>query len=325
MVLICIGGVATIGWWHRVNSNIVHTNDSRVDGTIVSVSPKVSGRILKVLVNEGDEVKAGQILAKIDPQDIVVQKKRATAALATAKAKYEQSLAGSRPQEIKSYQALLLQANATRDNDYKNYLRLKTLFEKKAISALQLDNGETTYKTSEAAVQVAQEKLDLAIAGTREEVIRGDDAQVKEAEADLQTVSISDDETVIVSPVNGFIAQKNANLGEVVSIGQSLFSVVDCGDLWLNSRIEEKDIGRIKVGQNVEYTIDAYPGRTFAGLVYEIGAATSAKFALIPAENSSGYFTKVTQRVPIKISLPEVDSDIVFRPGMQGDIKVSIK
>jgi membrane fusion protein (multidrug efflux system) len=97
--------------------------------------------------------------------------------------------------------------------------------------------------------------------------------------------------------------------------------VVDTQDLWVNARIEETKIGKLRVGQTVEYTVDGYPGRTLTGKLYEIGSATGAVFALIPTENSSGNFTKITQRIPVKISLPE-GSGLVFRPGMSVIVKI---
>jgi len=110
----------------------------------------------------------------------------------------------------------------------------------------------------------------------------------------------------------------------VVAAAQPLFTVVDSKDLWVNARIEETKIGKLKNGQTVEYTVDGYPGKTFTGQVYEVGSATNSVFALIPTENSSGNFTKVTQRIPVKISLPQ-DSGLVFRPGMSVLIKVHVE
>mgnify|MGYP002608955942 CR=1 FL=1 len=120
--------------------------------------------------------------------------------------------------------------------------------------------------------------------------------------------------------------------GELVAAGQKLFTLVNTDDIWLNARIEETRIGQIRVGQDVTFTIDGYPGRTFSGRIYEINPAACSVFSLISTENVAGYFTKIMQRVPVKISLPRLDSpetdpgepEVVFRIGMQGTIEIQL-
>ena len=117
-----------------------------------------------------------------------------------------------------------------------------------------------------------------------------------------------------------------------VAAGQKLFTLVNTDDIWLNARIEETRIGQIRVGQDVAFTIDGYPGRTFSGRIYEINPAACSVFSLISTENVAGYFTKIMQRVPVKISLPRLDSpetdpgepEVVFRIGMQGTIEIQL-
>ena len=330
-------GLAGGGWWWYRSTKMVSTDDARVSGTIVSVSPKISGRIGEVLVKEGDTVKKGQVLAKIDVRDAAVQKNQAEAALAAAKAKYDAIAAGSRPQEIAQARAGAEQASASAaqalaslENAGKYYQRMSKLYEDGAISATQRDNAETSYlvakqawNASQAATSGAGQKLDLLASGSREEDIRAAAAQVKQTEAALEAAILNSEYTDILSPADGVIALKNVSPGEVVSAGQTLFSIVDSKDLWLNARIEETKIGKIKLNQSVDYTIDGYPGRIFTGKIYEIGIATNSTFALVPTENTSGNFTKVTQRIPIKITLPE-NSGIVFRPGMQALIDIHL-
>ncbi|WP_425059303.1 Colistin resistance protein EmrA [Sporomusa carbonis] len=311
------------GWWWYENTRYVSTDDARVGGTIVSVSPKIAGRITELLVKEGDRVKAGQIVAKIDPRDILAQKAQAEAALAAAKAHYEELTAGSRPQEIEQARSQAQQARANLDNAQKNYERVQKLYQEGAVSASQLDNADTAYQVAREALSAAMEKANLVEAGSREESIRAAAAQVKQAEAALEAANVMLDNTTVVSPVDGTVAVKSANAGEVVSAGQSIVTIADLNDVWVSARVEETKIGKIKVGQEVEYTVDGYGDHKFTGTVYEIGSATNSVFALIPTENSSGNFTKVTQRIPIKITVPQ-DSGFVFRPGMSVYIKIHV-
>jgi membrane fusion protein (multidrug efflux system) len=338
-ILFIVGAIGGGGWWWYKSSQYISTDDARIDGTIVSVSGKIPGRIIEVLVKEGDQVKAGQVIARIDAREAIAQRGQTEAVLTVAKAKYAEIIAGSRPQEIgqskagfEQAKAAIAQAQANMDNAGKNYERMSQLHQEGAISSAQRDDAKAAYLMAKEARNAAQEgaeganeKLNLVVAGSREEDIRAAAAQVKQAEAALEGIALINEYTTIVSPVDGVVALKNVNLGEVIAAGQPLFSVVNCNDVWLNARIEETKIGKIKIGQTVDYTIDGYPGHSFTGTIFSIGSATNSIFALIPTENASGNFTKVTQRVPIKITMPENTNDIVFRPGMQALVDIHIK
>lgn len=331
-------GILGGGYWYYLSTKYVSTDDARIGGTIVSVGAKIPGRITEVFVKEGEQVKSGQVVAKIDAREVAAQKAQAQASLAAAKAKYEELAAGSRPQEIGQARAGMDQARAGVDqaranlnNLAKNYERMQELYKQGAISSSQLDKAEADYTVAREAVRgyqegvnAAGEKLDLSLAGSREESIRAAAASVEQAQAALDAVVVIGDYTSIISPVNGTIALKSVNPGEVVAAGQPLFSIADLSDVWVTARIEETKLDKIRVGERVEYTIDGYPSRDFEGEVYDIGSAANSVFALIPTENASGNFTKVTQRVPVKITLPK-DGDLVFRPGMSAIVKIHVK
>lgn len=308
-------------WWWRENAKFVSTDDARVGGTIVSVSAKTGGRIAELLVKEGEQVKAGQVVARIDPRDALAQKAQAQASMAVATAHYEEVTAGSRPQEIEQARSHAQQAKSNLDNAVKNFERLQKLYLEGAISASQRDNAETAYQVASEAYREADEKAGLVIAGSRVEAVKAAAAQVRQAEAALEAATVMLDNLTVVSPVDGTVAVKSANSGEVVSAGQSILTITNLSDVWMSARIEETKIGRIRAGQPVEYTIDGYGSRKFTGIVYEVGSAANSVFALIPTENSSGNFTKVTQRIPVKITLPQ-DSGFIFRPGMSAYIKI---
>jgi len=338
-ILFIVGAMGGGGWWWYKSSKYINTDDARIDGTIVSVSGKIPGRVIAVLAKEGDQVKAGQVIARIDAREALVQRRQMEAALDAAQAKYDEIVAGARPQEIgqskaglEQSKAAMAQTQANMDNGLKNYERMSQLYQEGAVSSAQRDDAKATYLMAKEARNAAQEgakgaseKLDLVVAGSREENIRAAAAQVKQAEAALEGTTLINEYTTIVSPVDGVVALKSVNPGEVIVAGQPLFSVVNCNDVWLNARIEETKIGKIKIGQTVDYTIDGYPGHGFTGTIFSVGSATNSIFALIPTENTSGNFTKVTQRVSIKITLPESMNDIEFRPGMQAHVDIHIK
>ena len=306
-VVLCAGIIGGIWLWYRTHCVLI-TNDSRIEGTLVGVASRLSDRVVQVMVNEGDTVHKGQGLVRIDSRSVMARKAKAEAALELAKARWEDAKAGFRRQEIMAAQAHLDQAQA------------------------MLERAGRAYRAAQANVAAAQEELALKKEGSRPEVIRAAEAQVMQAQAELDEINVLCQDSVIPSPVNGVVAQKLVSAGELVAAGQKLFTLVNTDDIWLNARIEETRIGQIRVGQDVAFTIDGYPGRTFSGRIYEINPAACSVFSLISTENVAGYFTKIMQRVPVKISLPRLDSpetdpgepEVVFRIGMQGTIEIQL-
>jgi membrane fusion protein (multidrug efflux system) len=166
----------------------------------------------------------------------------------------------------------------------------------------------------------ATEQHSLSAEGSRQEDIQMAQAQVQQTQAALKNMEIQLADATIKAPVSGVVALKSVEDGEIVSFGQQLFSISNLSDVWISANIEETYISRIKVGQLVGFTIDAYPDKKFLGKVIEVGPASGSQFALLPTENASANFTKVTQRLPIKIKAEE--SDYVLKPGMSAIINI---
>lgn len=323
MVLAATGGILW-GIWHVQEKKSVSTDDCRVEASIVAVGTKLSDRVLKVCAEEGDIVKKGQVLVVLDNRSIQARKLAASAKVALMKAHYDEMLAGSRTHDIESQRARTAQATATLERARRDYERIKTLMKENAgISQADHDAVQSSFLAAQSALKAEEETLALKMEGYREEEKRSAKAQWEAAQAEEKELAVLAEDCVIKSPVDGMIAQKLAREGELVNVGQKLFSVVDSHDIWLNVRVEETKIGRIQPNQDVEFTIDGYTGRKFYGKVYQIGATTCSTFSLISTENVSGYFTKVMQRIPIKIRLPREQSNIVFRPGMQGRVNIT--
>lgn len=316
-VVLCAGIIGGIWLWYRTHCVLI-TNDSRIEGTLVGVASRLSDRVVQVMVNEGDTVHKGQGLVRIDSRSVMARKAKAEAALELAKARWEDAKAGFRRQEIMAAQAHLDQAQAMLERAGRDFRRMEQLAR---------NDGGVTQADRDAASSAYRKKE-----GSRPEVIRAAEAQVMQAQAELDEINVLCQDSVIPSPVNGVVAQKLVSAGELVAAGQKLFTLVNTDDIWLNARIEETRIGQIRVGQDVAFTIDGYPGRTFSGRIYEINPAACSVFSLISTENVAGYFTKIMQRVPVKISLPRLDSpetdpgepEVVFRIGMQGTIEIQL-
>lgn len=319
VVLLVAGG---LWWWYRA-SRIVSTDDARVKGTIVNLSAKVGGRIEKVLVGEGDNVAAGQVMAVLESQEFEAEVEQAKANLSMAEAKLAAIVAGNRPQEVAKASAAVYQARANMTNAGKNSERDEVLYRQGAISIQQRDAARTAYDVAQAEYMSASEQYSLSAEGSRQEDIMQAQAQVQQAQAALKKAQIQLNDAVIKAPVGGVVALKSVEVGEIVSFGQPLFSISNLADVWVGANIEETYIGRVKVGQHVDLNIDAYPGRSFNGTVIEVGPASGSQFALLPTENSSANFTKVTQRLPIKIKVEE--SEYVLKPGMSAIVNIATR
>lgn len=310
-------------WWLYYSNRIVSTNDARVKGTMTTVSAKLSGRIEKILVEEGATVEAGQPIAILEQKEYANKVTTAKANLEMAKAKLAEVISGNRPQEISQANAGALQKKAIYENSRKNYERNQALFQQNAISEQQLDAIKTEMESALANYQSAQESLSLSKEGSRQEDIDLNNAAVLHAEAELANVQIQLEDTVIKAPSGGIVGKKSIELGEYISAGKPLFNITDLDDVWINANIEETYFGKITLGNQVEFTIDAYPGVKFTGEVYETSPATGAQYSVLPTENTSGNFTKITQRIPIKIR-PDASS-YSLKPGMSAVVTIHVK
>jgi multidrug resistance efflux pump len=315
---------AGLTWWWIHSHRVVSTDDARVKGTIVAVSPKVSGRIEKVLVTDGDHVEAGQIIAVLEKQEYEAQVEQAQGNLAALQAKLAAIKAGNRPQEVAQASAAVAQQSANLNNIKKNAERAEGLYQQGAISEQQRDSAQTSLEVAEAQYTSAGQSYNLSMEGSRAEDIAMAKAQVLQAQAVLKSTQIQLDNVIIKAPVPGTIALKSVEDGEIVAAGQPLFSVANLDDIWIESNIEETYIGKVKVGQLVDFTVDAYSGEKFSGEVIAVGPAAGSQLTLLPAENSSGNFTKTTQRLPVKIkAFPH--EEFSLKPGMSTIVNIYIK
>lgn len=324
---VIIGGVVIAllliasGWWWISSSGKVSTDDARVKNNIVNVSTKVPGQVEELLVKEGEHVESGQVIAKIDSASLKIQVEQARANLASAQAKLASLQAGNRPQQVAQSEATVEQAAANLDNARKNYERAESLYEDGAMSGQQRDTAQTALKVAQAQYDAAAQGLSLVSEGATEQDRQYAEAQVAQAAAALKNAELQLDNSVIKAPSAGTVAKASVDPGEMVSVGQTLFSITNPADAWVEVNIEETDIGKVQVGQRVDFKIDAYSGKSFKGEVAEVGAATGSQFALLPSDNSSGNFTKVTQRITVKVKVID-NSNVELKPGMSAVVDI---
>ncbi len=237
------------------------TDDAYVQAHALMLSSRIGGTVQKVLVNENDQVKAGQLLAQIDDQDY--------------SAAYNQAVA-----DQSSVQADLVQAA-------QNYDRISQLYQEQAVSKADFDKAVALYRNLQARLKADQFKADQA--------------------------KLNLSYTQITAPEDGAIAKKSVEPGMVIPPGQALFGFVSSRERWVTANFKETQLAVIKPGEKVEVDVDAVKGKKFEGTVDSIGSATGSIFTLLPPDNSTGNFTKVVQRVPVKIYLLNLTAEDIER------------
>jgi len=294
-----VTAVFIFGWyWYRQYTRYYSTDDAYIDADRVSVSSKILGRIITIHAREGDTVAEGQLLVEIDSSDLVAQRvqalamrDQAMASVTQATARYELDQKSLRVQEVNV-------DKAKEDLD-----RATVQYDGKVIAKEQFDHISKAYEAAVAQLEASRAQLPVGKAQ-----IESASLTIKTATAQIGTIETSLRNTKIFSPSSGRVAKRWLLPGDVVQPGQSVFTITRDSLLWVLAFYEETKVGGIMDKQQAEYTVDAFPGVTFFGKVFNIGTNTAAQFSLIPPNNASGNFTKVTQRIPIKISIDRCDS-----------------
>jgi HlyD family secretion protein len=286
-----------------------------IEATEADVGFKVAGRIVSRLFQEGDWVEKGKILAKLDDQDLRDRLELARATLASAQAKLDKALAGSRPEELREAEAALHQARFDLENKEVHYERMKPLFERGVIPKESLDNAEAGYKIAKATLQRATENYLLVKEGPRKEDIEDARAQVNQAQASLKLIETQLSYTVLYSPLSGVVLVKSGEVGEVVNPGTSILTLADIENVWLKAYISETDLGKVKWGQEVIVTTDLRPKKEYKGKISFISSQAEFTPKQIQTEKE-----RVTLVYRIKVDISNRDREL--KPGMPADGKI---
>lgn len=317
-VVIVVAIVIVAGYyWYKDYTRYISSEDAFIDADRVSVSSKILGRISSLYFDEGDTVHAGQLLAELDSTDLEAQKNQSVALTQQAmasKVQAEARLAFDR-ESIKMQEINLEKAT----DDYK---RAQEQFKGNVIAKEQFDHITKAYQSAQAQLDAAQSQLNVskAMVGSAEASVKSALAQVGVIESQLRN-------TRLFAPADGIIAKRWLLPGDIVQPGQSIFSIYNESKYWVEVNLEETKLSHIHTDQDAKFTIDAFPGVTFNGKVYYIGSNTASQFSLIPPNNASGNFTKITQRVELKISIDSADSgkdlkSYDFMAGMSVVVKI---
>ncbi|MCL7714340.1 HlyD family secretion protein [Stenotrophomonas sp. CPCC 101365] len=329
MVVIAVVGLTLIlrAWqlW-PFNSSLVHTDDAYVRGQVTVLAPQVSGYVTEVLVKDFDHVAQGQPLLRIDDRTYRQKVAQAEAALADARAQLANSDQGQAQDraQIASARASLSAVQAEQQRSRAELQRYETLAAQQLVSSSDRDKLRASAQSaragvaqSQAAVRIAEENL------TATHVARqGLDAKVASAEAALALARIDLDNTVVRAPRDGQLSEASVRLGQYVTAGtQLLFLVPDT--LWIVANFKEGQTWKVALGQPAVFSVDAFQGQRLRGHVEQIAPATGSEFAVLKPDNASGNFTKVVQRLPIRIAIdPDQPLAARLRPGMSVVVEV---
>lgn len=272
-----------IGWYLHDRTR-VWTNDAYLDGYQVQISSDIEARIINLLVDEGDSVTKGQLLCQLD-QSILNSKKQDAKTLVELS---EKTVSLQRVQVEKLHDIFIVA-----QKEYANQI----------ISFIDFDKIEKDYLYAIANLKVAQAKLANAIAklGVIEELLR---------------------HTHIFAPCNGSIGKRWATSGDVALVSEPIFNLTDTQNIWVNANLEETKVAKVQPGDRVKILVDAYPDKTFYGKVFKVRASAASRFSLIPPNNATGNFTKIVQRVPVKILMDPPNENLYLYPGMSVEVTI---
>lgn len=271
----------------------VTTDDAFVQVPTVYVSAQVPGRVLEILVEEHERVEQGQLLVRLDAARYELQLARAEAALAMARNRVVQAEAASASADADRKAATVEVWRTERELS-----RIRSLREQGTVSQRELDAAEASYDAARARVRALELRVEA------EHALVNDDAQVRLAEAERHGAALELERTQIRAPFAGVVGRRSVEPGSVVTPGQPLLALVSATDASVIANFKETQLDRIAIGARADVTIDAFPGVVWRGRVDSFSPATGAEYALIAPEPAAGNFTKVVQRVPVKIVFP---------------------
>jgi len=352
LLLVLVAAGAFVWHYYSIRES---TDDAQIDGHIDPISPRVSGTVVRVLVDENQVVQAGTLLVELDPKDYEVAVQRARADLADAEANATAAQVGvplttttsssqllaadagviAADREVDAGHARVAEAQANYNKAAADLKRMEELVQKDEVSRQQYDAAVAAAAATRATLQSAQAMLanaesrvgqaraQAASAHTVPEQVRVTKARASAASAEVQRyraalvqAELNLQYTRIVAPVSGILSKRNVEPGQVVQPGQPLFSIVNLDDIWVTANFKENQLRNMHPGQRANIEVDAY-GRTYSGYVESIGGATGSRFSLLPPENATGNYVKVVQRLPLRLRFDKgQDPNHVLRPGM---------
>ncbi|MBS0559839.1 MAG: HlyD family secretion protein [Proteobacteria bacterium] len=316
--LLMLGGIAVVavgaGYFWLTGGRYVSIDDAYVRAAKESPATDVSGIVAQVPVHEGEPVAAGQVMLQLDDRQFVIALDRARANLAQVALTMEAMK--------QDYRRMLHDADAKvaqLDADQANYERFANLVKSGSVTRAEYDNSRFAVAADRQAVEAlrVQAKVQLAKLGGNADIDVRDTPQYREAKAQVDEAQRQLDHTVIRAPFDGTVTQVDSvQPGMYLAAATPAFGIVSTADVWVEANPKETELTHVKPGDSVAISVDTYPGRTWPGTVQSISPNSGSEFSILPAQNTSGNWVKVVQRIPVRIAVERRPDDPPLRAGM---------
>ncbi|MCG8709362.1 HlyD family secretion protein [Brenneria sp. 4F2] len=322
-------------WFWLTTRNIETTDDAFTEADAVTIAPKASGYVTQLLVKDNQRVKQGDLLLKIDPRDNTAQRDQAQAQLGLAIAQLHQAQAAlnlSRvqyPAQKDQALAQLAKARANVLNAQEDDKRQRGV-DPRATSQRNIDAASAQLRSAQAELESARAQVEIASQVAlqirqQETTVEARQQQVEQAQAQLNTANLNLSYTEVRAPYDGFVTRRNVQVGSLVQAGSSLFSLVS-PQVWISANFKESQLKRMKPGNQVDITVDAWPDLKLQGHVDSVQMGSGSRFSAFPAENATGNFVKIVQRVPVKIVIDKgLDPNRPLPLGLSVEPKVTVE
>lgn len=333
-IVVVVMVVVALVWW-LLTRNQETTDDAFTDGDAVTIAPKVAGYVTDLRVKDNQRVKKGDLLVVIDPRDATAQRDQAQAQLGLATAQLHQAqaqLALSKvqyPAQRDEARAQVLKAKADLANAEAAYKRQRGV-DPRATTQQNIDTANAQLRSAQAQLASAQAQLEVAEQvqlqiRQQETNVEAREQQVAQAKAQLETANLNLSWTNVRAPFDGYVTKRNVQNGTLVQAGSALFSLVS-QEVWVTANFKESQLERMRPGNKVTVTVDAWPDLELEGHVDSIQQGSGSKFAAFPSENATGNFVKIVQRVPVKIVIDKgLDPNKPLPLGLSVEPKVTLE
>lgn len=325
-----LAGVIYGGHWWTHGRFIEDTDDAYVGGDVTVIGPKVPGYITELHVQDNQFVHAGDLLVKIDDRDYRAALAKTQGAVAAEEALLANLDANEQLQQavIRQAKAGVAAADAETTRSHQDETRYRDLSSRSAVSIESAQGADASYKTAaansekaSAVVVAAQRQLDVI--ETQKQQAR---ASLQEAMAERDLAQLNVGYTELRAPTDGVIGNRHARVGAFAAAGTQLLAVVPARGLWVDANFKEDQLARMREGDSVEIRADVLPGKVFHGRLASLAPATGAQFSVLPPENATGNFTKIVQRVPVRVTLDKADDALgILRPGLSVVADVDVR
>ncbi|HEK1684133.1 TPA: efflux RND transporter periplasmic adaptor subunit [Pseudomonas putida] len=320
LLVLILAGAAGWAWYSLVGRWHESTDDAYVNGNVVEITPLVTGTVTSIGADDGDLVHAGQVLLRFDPSDseVALQASEAKLARTVRQVRGLYSNVDALKAQVQTRQAELKKAR-------ENYDRRKVLADSGAIAAEELSHARDDLTAAQSALDNARQQLNTSTALIDDTVVSSH-PEVMAAASDLRQAYLDNARTTLVAPVTGYVAKRTVQLGQRLQPGTATMAVIPLDQVWIDANFKETQLRDMRIGQPVEITADLYGSEVkYSGTVDSLGAGTGSAFALLPAQNATGNWIKIVQRVPVRVHLnPEQLKDHPLRIGLSTVVEVDL-